>query len=122
MKIFNIIVFKKIIIFYYNYICILCIYNNRKRSRDVSSDEESDFSDTSEADAKLVEEVESYGPDLIKDEEDRRYLDNLPEIEREAIIAERAEKKQILKERLEVKRKLKQGKMNKSNNYKYIYY
>jgi len=72
MKIFNIIVFKKIIIFYYNYICILCIYNNRKRSRDVSSDEESDFSDTSEADAKLVEEVESYGPDLIKDEEDRR--------------------------------------------------
>jgi hypothetical protein len=91
-----------------------------KRSRDVSSDEESDFSDTSEADAKLVEEVESYGPDLIKDEEDRRYLDNLPEIEREAIIAERAEKKQILKERLEVKRKLKQGKMNKTSSSRHL--
>jgi len=42
----------------------------------VSSDEdsESDFSDDSESYsyAKLVEEVESYGPDLIKDEEDRK--------------------------------------------------
>jgi len=93
-----------------------------KRSRDVSSDEESNFSDgsISESDASLVEEVESYGPDLIKDEEDRKYLDNLPEIEREAIIAERAEKKQILKERLEVKRKLKEGKMNKTSSSRHL--
>jgi hypothetical protein len=95
-----------------------------KRSRDVSSDEdsESDFSDDSESYsyAKLVEEVESYGPDLIKDEEDRKYLDNLPEIEREAIIAERADKKQNLKERLEIKRKLKKGKMNKTNSSRHL--
>ncbi|ORX48675.1 plus-3-domain-containing protein [Piromyces finnis] len=87
----------------------------RSRSVSLSGDEESNYSDASlsDSDASLAEEVESYGPDLIKDEEDRKYLDNLPEREREIIIAERAEKKQILMERLEVKRKLKEGKKNK---------
>lgn len=86
-----------------------------KRSRSPSLSDESNFSDASlsDSDASLAEEVESYGPDLIKDEEDRKRLDELPEREREIIIAERAEKKQILMERLEVKRKLKEGNKNK---------
>jgi len=97
--------------------------HERKRTRSVSlSDDESNFSDASisESDASLVEEVESYGPDLIIDEEDRKRLDNLPEIERERIIADRAEKRQILKERLEVKRKLKEGKKNKISSSRHL--
>jgi len=94
----------------------------RKRSRSASdSGDESNFSDASlsDSDVSLAEEVESYGPDLIKDEEDRKRLANLPALEREMILSERANKKQILMERLEVKRKLKEGKKNKGNTLKY---
>ncbi|ORX84697.1 plus-3-domain-containing protein [Anaeromyces robustus] len=86
-----------------------------KRSRSVSlSGDESDDASLSDSEASLAEEVETYGPDLIIDEEDRKRLDNLPERERELIISERAEKKQILMERLEVKRMLKkEGKKNR---------
>jgi len=95
-----------------------------KRSRNVSlsDDEESNFSDASisDSDVSLIEEVKSYGKDLIKDEEDRKRLDNLPEFEREAIIAERAEKKQNLMERLEIKKKLKEGNKHKISSSRHL--
>jgi len=95
----------------------------RKRSRSASiSGDESNFSDASlsDSDVSLAEEVESYGPDLIKDEEDRKHLANLPALEREMILSERANKKQILMERLEVKRKLKEGKKNKVSSSRHL--
>jgi len=97
--------------------------SRRKRSRSASvSGDESNYSDAtlSDSDASLAEEVESYGPDLIKDEEDRKYLANLPALEREMILSERANKKQILMERLEVKRKLKEGKKNKVSSSRHL--
>lgn len=51
-------------------------------------------------------EVMSFGDDLMGDGSDRERLLSLPEIEREAILAERADKKMQVLERLEVMKKL----------------
>merc|ERR1719446_430229 len=45
--------------------------------------------------------------DLIQDEEDRKYLDALPEIERESILAQRFEKR---KAEMDMKRALRENK------------
>jgi RNA polymerase-associated protein RTF1 len=49
---------------------------------EVSSDEEAEF------------DMETFDPQkLVNDEEDQKYLDSLPEFEREAILGERFEKR-----------------------------
>ncbi|KAG0165349.1 hypothetical protein DFQ30_008571 [Apophysomyces sp. BC1015] len=53
--------------------------------------------------------IDEYGPDLYKDEEDRRRLLALPEVERERILSERSEERQRNLERLEVRKLLKDG-------------
>ncbi|KAG1227954.1 hypothetical protein G6F67_008124 [Rhizopus microsporus] len=56
-----------------------------------------------------MEDIDEYGPDLYKDEEDRKRLQALPEVERERILAERSEERQRNLERLEVRKLLKDG-------------
>ncbi|KAG2219313.1 hypothetical protein INT45_003135, partial [Circinella minor] len=55
------------------------------------------------------EGIDEYGPDLYKDEEDRRRLQALPEVERERILSERSEERQRNLERLEVRKLLNDG-------------
>ncbi|KAJ1656056.1 RNA polymerase-associated protein rtf1 [Dispira simplex] len=55
---------------------------------------------------ELMRELDEYEEDLMGDDQDRRELMALPEIERERILTERAERRQHVLERLEVKRKL----------------
>lgn len=52
------------------------------------------------------EAVDEYGSDYMGDEADRAHLMSMPEIDREEILNERAERRQYLLERREVKRKL----------------
>ncbi|CAO3666869.1 unnamed protein product [Rhizopus microsporus] len=56
-----------------------------------------------------MEDIDEYGPDLYKDEEDCKRLQALPEVERERILAERSEERQRNLERLEVRKLLKDG-------------
>jgi RNA polymerase-associated protein RTF1 len=59
--------------------------------------------------SKSSNEIENdriLGPDLFYDEEDRRKLMELPEIEREKILFQRSEEQQALLERKELARKL----------------
>ncbi|KAF7727389.1 hypothetical protein EC973_007553 [Apophysomyces ossiformis] len=60
------------------------------------------------------EGIDEYGPDLYKDEEDRRRLLALPEVERERILSERSEERQRNLERLEVRKLLKDGRREDS--------
>ncbi|KAL0074028.1 hypothetical protein F4703DRAFT_1893637 [Phycomyces blakesleeanus] len=53
--------------------------------------------------------VDEYGPDLYRDEEDKKRLSALPEVERERILSERSEERQRNLERLEVRKLLKDG-------------
>ena len=48
---------------------------------------------------------DGFDEDLYGDEEDRRHLDSLPELEREEILYQRTEKRRELEERREAKRK-----------------
>ena len=64
--------------------------------------EESSSSDDEEA------ELDEMDMDkLVEDDEDQKYLDSLPEIEREAILAERFEKR---KAEIDMKKALKESK------------
>ncbi|KAI8141694.1 hypothetical protein BJV82DRAFT_618719 [Fennellomyces sp. T-0311] len=58
--------------------------------------------------------IDEYGPDLYKDEEDRRRLQALPEVERERILSERSEERQRNLERLEVRKLLNDGRREDS--------
>lgn len=58
--------------------------------------------------------MDEYGPDLYKDEEDKRRLLALPEVEREQILSERSEERQRNLERLEVRKLLKDGRKDDS--------
>ncbi|KAI8970202.1 hypothetical protein BDF20DRAFT_825710 [Mycotypha africana] len=80
---------------------------SRKDASD-SDDEDAVFSEEEEIDEDL-DDINVYGPDLYKDEEDRRRLQALPEVERERILAERSEERQRHLERLEVRKLLKDG-------------
>jgi RNA polymerase-associated protein RTF1 len=74
---------------------------------DVSEDDDDDDDDSEE-------ELDEYGPDLYKDEEDKRRLLALPEVEREQILSERSEERQRNLERLEVRKLLKDGRKDDS--------
>ncbi|KAJ3333682.1 RNA polymerase-associated protein rtf1 [Blyttiomyces sp. JEL0837] len=65
-----------------------------------------DNSDSDEEDSEWAE-MKKWGDDLIGDEEDRRRLDAMSELDKEKLLAERAEKLQLVKDRLELKRKVK---------------
>ncbi|KAI9483066.1 MAG: hypothetical protein EXX96DRAFT_519096 [Benjaminiella poitrasii] len=88
---------------------------NSRRSTKVLSDSEDEgngYSDEDDAvndDDEDMENIDEYGPDLYKDEEDRKRLQALPEVERERILAERSEERQRNLERLEVRKLLKDG-------------
>ncbi|KAH8552617.1 hypothetical protein BGW37DRAFT_489656 [Umbelopsis sp. PMI_123] len=91
----------------------------RGTKRYVSEDEDSDdvdIGDASEDDEEEEsdEEIDEYGPDLYKDEEDKRRLLALPEVEREQILSERSEERQRNLERLEVRKLLKDGRKDDS--------
>ncbi|CAO3594778.1 unnamed protein product [Absidia cylindrospora] len=64
--------------------------------------------------SKSANEVDEYGPDFYKDEEDRKRLLALPEVERERILSERSEERQRNLERLEVRKLLKDGRRDDS--------
>ncbi|ORX58284.1 plus-3-domain-containing protein [Hesseltinella vesiculosa] len=84
---------------------------NSKRSKKYVSDSEDDqgFTDEDDMDVGSDDEIDEYGPDLYKDEDDRRRLLALPEVERERILSERSEERQRYLERLEVRKLLKGG-------------
>jgi hypothetical protein len=68
--------------------------------------EESSEEESSDEEAEL--DMETFDTQrLVKDEEDQKYLDSLPEIEREAILAERFEKR---KAELDMKKALRESK------------
>ncbi|KAG1175351.1 hypothetical protein G6F70_004243 [Rhizopus microsporus] len=87
--------------------------NAAKKSKRHTSetDEEAPYSDEEVGidDDEDMEDIDEYGPDLYKDEEDRKRLQALPEVERERILAERSEERQRNLERLEVRKLLKDG-------------
>ena len=56
--------------------------------------------------ASSASESDNYDDDLMGDEEDRRYLSKVTEVEREAILFERSEARRIRQERKALKRKL----------------
>ncbi|KAI8374117.1 uncharacterized protein BYT42DRAFT_517636 [Radiomyces spectabilis] len=77
-----------------------------------SSEDEGGYSDDNNnqvSEDEDEDEVDEYGPDLYKDEEDRQRLLALPEVERERILSERSEERQRNLERLEVRKLLKDG-------------
>ncbi|KAJ3192737.1 hypothetical protein HK101_006031 [Irineochytrium annulatum] len=65
---------------------------------------EDDFETAEDRDLK---EVSAWGDDLMGDDEDRQRLSMMTEMEREQILAERAEKRQNVLDRVEVQKKLK---------------
>jgi RNA polymerase-associated protein RTF1 len=87
---------------------------SKKKSRKHASDSEEDIPYSEEEEIGIdeeedMEDIDEYGPDLYKDEEDRKRLQALPEVERERILAERSEERQRNLERLEVRKLLKDG-------------
>lgn len=67
-----------------------------------------DVDDDESSDEERELDMETFDTqNLIKDEEDRKYLDSLPEFEREAILGERFEK---LKAEQDMKKALRQSK------------
>ncbi|CAO3625025.1 unnamed protein product [Cunninghamella blakesleeana] len=82
-----------------------------KKSKKYASDSDEDgvYSDDNDIDIGSDDEIDEYGPNLYKDEEDRKRLLALPEVERERILSERSEERQRNLERLEVRKLLKDG-------------
>ncbi|KAG2194241.1 hypothetical protein INT47_005709 [Mucor saturninus] len=85
-----------------------------KKSRNLSDSEDDEGAYSDEDDVGIdededMEDIDEYGPDLYKDDDDRRRLQALPEVERERILAERSEERQRNLERLEVRKLLKDG-------------
>ncbi|CAO3608019.1 unnamed protein product [Cunninghamella echinulata] len=84
--------------------------SSRKSKKYASdSDEDGAYSDDDDIDIGSDDEIDEYGPDLYKDEEDRKRLLALPEVERERILSEQSEERQRNLERLEVCKLLKDG-------------
>ena len=74
--------------------------------------EESDEDDSSDEEMEMDTEDPQK---LIKDEEDQKYLDSLPELEREAILADRFEK---MKNEADMKRALRESKRKEKETRK----
>ncbi|KAI9144050.1 hypothetical protein BKA69DRAFT_1036404 [Paraphysoderma sedebokerense] len=76
-----------------------------------ASGSDDDVSSSSNSESEVEEDI--WGEDLMGDDEDRKRLMALPEVEREQILMERAEKRQMIIERQELKKKLKAGRSKK---------
>ncbi|KAJ1946797.1 RNA polymerase-associated protein rtf1, partial [Linderina pennispora] len=83
-------------------------YSGSDSNMDVDSD-----SNLSVADSRTGRDdeqpLDEWGPDLMGDQKDRKWLASLNEVERERILAERQEKRDLLEEQRELKMKLKAG-------------
>jgi RNA polymerase-associated protein RTF1 len=78
--------------------------------------EESDDDDSSSDEEEMKLDMETLNQShLIKDDEDRKHLDSLPEIEREAILAERFEQR---KAEFDMKQALRESKRKKREEKK----
>ena len=74
---------------------------------DADGDDDSD-DDESSSDEERELDMETFDTQtLVKDEEDRKYLDSLPELEREAILGDRFE---MLKAEQDMKKALRESK------------
>ncbi|KAJ3087359.1 Crossover junction endonuclease mus81 [Quaeritorhiza haematococci] len=101
--------------------------DNGKRGSSSSEESESDFDESSEDDYdddedegedednenSELKEVQTWGDNLIGDDEDRRRLEAMTEVERETVLMERAEKRQRVLDRLKILNKLNEGKGTK---------
>ena len=73
--------------------CSILIQPKRKVETKEPAVEESEDEESSD-DEEAEFDNETFDPQkLVKDEEDQKYLDSLPELEREAILGERFEKR-----------------------------
>ncbi|KAL7754376.1 RNA polymerase-associated protein rtf1 [Sorochytrium milnesiophthora] len=89
-------------------------------ARDSGSDRaHDDDDDDDEEDEDDDVDDDEWGSDFMGDDEDREYLMSLPELEREQILSERAEKRQMRIEKQELRRKLRQSSAHrKSSSHK----
>ena len=70
----------------------LFAYSPKEMEKSAPTVEESEDEESSDEEAEF--DNETFDPQkLVKDEEDQKYLDSLPELEREAILGERFEKR-----------------------------
>ncbi|KAJ1944845.1 RNA polymerase-associated protein rtf1 [Linderina macrospora] len=83
-------------------------YSGSDSNMDVDSDSNVSIAD-SRTDHDDEQPVDEWGPDLMGDQKDRKWLSSLNEVERERILAERQEKRDLLEEQRELKLKLKAG-------------
>lgn len=82
-----------------------CLLYRPKKTAKAKGVEEVDESDSSDEEREL--DMETLDPQsLVKDDEDQKYLDSLPEFEREAILGERFEK---LKNEADMKKALRES-------------
>ncbi|KAJ3105954.1 RNA polymerase-associated protein rtf1 [Phlyctochytrium planicorne] len=87
--------------------------SSRRKPSDFSeSDDDYDFSEDEEVSSGSEEDenlkiINEWGDDLMGDEEDRRRLNAMNDLEREKVLAERAEQRQLVLDRLELKKKVK---------------
>lgn len=81
--------------------------SSEEEVEDEEEDEDSDDDSDEEEDNKELDMETLDENQLIRDEADKKYLDSLPEVERESILAERFEK---LKEAEDMKRALRENK------------
>ncbi|KAI8848037.1 hypothetical protein BC829DRAFT_394915 [Chytridium lagenaria] len=98
----------------------------RKAASDFSDSEEIEFSsddadddvnsDDEDEEDDDVKEVKAWGDDLMGDEEDRRRLYAMNDLDRERALADRAEKRQKILDRIELKKKLKGTSSQKKND------
>eukprot|EP00455_Lapot_gusevi_P011122 TRINITY_DN15113_c0_g1_i1.p1 TRINITY_DN15113_c0_g1~~TRINITY_DN15113_c0_g1_i1.p1 ORF type:complete len:631 (-),score=187.00 TRINITY_DN15113_c0_g1_i1:62-1954(-) len=78
----------------------------KKKGRKGASKKDQD--EDSDSDAEVFEADDGYGSDLYGDDEDRKWLDSLPAVQRESILFDRGEKRRQARERWEAQRKYKQ--------------
>lgn len=78
-----------------------------EEEEELVGDADDDDDDDESSDEERELDMETFDTQtLVKDEEDRKYLDSLPELEREAILGERFEK---LKAQQDMKKALRES-------------
>ncbi|KAI9355382.1 hypothetical protein DFJ73DRAFT_825435 [Zopfochytrium polystomum] len=80
---------------------------------DIDEDDEDDGGAENEEELR---EIERWGDDLMGDDEDRRRLMAMTDLEREGVIAERAEKRQEVLDRLELRKKVFRERQHKQDS------
>jgi hypothetical protein len=83
-------------------------YSSDDNGRERSGAGDSDNNNNVDDDEGDLQSSDEWGQDLMGNEEDRRYLSTLTEMERESILYERAQIRQRRQEKRELRRRLKQ--------------